>query len=164
MKRNQSTSFRTAAAPDARVAFWILAAFFALAILAVVLDVLAPSPAAAAVDDFGRPWFGTVALSTCPAADQYAGVQFAQIRGGLPGVWIDARAGRARQSWFGGLAVPLADCLAVRAGAGVDRLDGSLAVEAAAGVTVTWRRLAGQVGFDSGTRAASFGAGVTFWR
>lgn len=164
MKRNQSDSFQMAAAAVASVAFWILAAFFALAILAVVLDVLAPPPAAAAVDDFGRPWFGTVALSACPAADQFAGVQFAQIRGGLPGVWIDARAGRDRQSWFGGLAVPLDDCLAVRAGAGVDRLDGRLAVEAAAGVTVAWRRLAGHVGIDSGTRSPTFGVGVAFWR
>lgn len=135
----------------------VVAVLFALSLFGVPM-------AEAAVDDFGRPWFGTVALSACPAAGQYSGVQFAQIRGGLPGVWIDARAGSDRQSWFGGLVVPLADCLAVRAGAGVDRLDGRLSVEGAAGVTVTWRRLAGHVGFDSGTRAASVGAGVTFWR
>jgi hypothetical protein len=134
-----------------------------LAALAAV-DLLSPDPAAAAVDDAGRPWFGTVALSAAPAADQFVGVQFAQVRRGLPGAWLDARAGGGRRSAFGGIVVRLADCVALRAGAGVDAVDGDLAVEAAGGATFAWRRLAAHAGIDSGTGALSCGAGVTFWR
>lgn len=139
--------------------------FAACVVLVIVLAaLLLTSPANAATDNFGRDWFGTVALSAAPAADQFVGIQFAQVRRGLPGVWLDARVGGGRQSAFGGIVVRLADCVALRAGAGIDAPGDELTVEAAGGATFAWRRLAGHVGFDSGTRAASVGAGVTFWR
>lgn len=165
MKRTDSAFHRAA---EIALVVFELAAIVALSVVAAFLIVaiaaaLAP-PAAAAVDDFGRPWSATAVWSTCPAADQFAGLQFVQHRAGLPGSWVEGRVGRDAATGAGGIAVRLLPGLSARAGAAVTRAGDDLTVRPAAGLTASWRRLAFSAGWDGGTDAASIGAGITFWR
>lgn len=123
-----------------------------------------PAAAAAAADNFGRPWFGAASWSIAPAADQLVGIQFVQMRRDLAGVWVEGRTGPTWKTGAGGVAFVLFDGLAARVGATVADGPDHLSVGFAYGITATWRRLAGQVGFDTETGARSFGIGATLWR
>lgn len=152
------------AGDTAAALFEILLIVFLLAVVVAGLSLFLAAPAEAVTDDFGRYWFGTVAWSMCPERDQLAGLQFAQIREGMPGVWLDGRTGPTWKTGFGGVVFALPAGLAVRGGAGVADGPDGMKVAVAYGVTATWRRLAVHADYDTGTNTRSFGAGVTFWR